>query len=117
MIALIWIPFKFNETTDKLTIIGETLSENKRKIENLSEASSNYENKIQFVNGKNEYQKKFHIYLPEKITKIENQLSSMTLAASPNVPSHENCYFNYHLNTRLSTKGTVKFDIDDGRTR
>ena len=50
---------KFDENTHKLTIIGETLSENKRKIENVAVASSNYEKQIQIFNGKKAYLKQF----------------------------------------------------------
>ena len=42
--------FKFDQTTDKLTIIDETLSENKR---NATEAISNSDKKIQTLNGRN----------------------------------------------------------------
>ena len=43
--------FKFDETTDKLTIIGETLSENKR---NATVAISNSDKNIQILKGRNE---------------------------------------------------------------
>merc|ERR1719284_2382989 len=56
---------KFDQTTDKLKIIDETLSENKR---NATEAISNSDKKIQNIN--------------ERIKKIENQLSSTVPAAS-----------------------------------
>ena len=47
---LFYIFFKFDETTDKLTIIDETLSENKR---NATEAISNSDKKIQTLIGRN----------------------------------------------------------------
>ena len=43
---------KFDETTDKLTIIDETVSENKR---NASVAISNSDKKIQTLDGRNVY--------------------------------------------------------------
>ena len=42
--------FKFDETTDKLTIIGETLSENKR---NATVAISNSDKNIKTLKGRN----------------------------------------------------------------
>ena len=48
--VLFSIFFKFDETTDKLTIIDETIAENRR---NATEAISNSDKKIQTLNGRN----------------------------------------------------------------
>jgi len=56
---------KFDQTTDKLTIIGETLSENNR---NATVAISNSDKKIQIIN--------------DRIAEIEHQLSSTIPTAS-----------------------------------